>query len=174
MPTELLRRFAVYRGVVTAAALGQWLVLRVTRPSRWSFVHGYVFSALVSGMIVKMTVDLGGFDTPYYAGLMLVSFPVNVMLPWRAVHSAINGLVTVAMYVAANLVWGGPFSPQALINNLYFLVSTVVVAVAMSHTRYRLIHREFYLRADLEDLNASLARSRAELRAARDRLWSEM
>src|SRR5688572_3364946 len=72
MPTELLRRFAAYRAAATATSLAQYLILRSSKPSRFSFVHGYVLSFLVAGMIVWMTVDLGGFNSAYYAGLMLV------------------------------------------------------------------------------------------------------
>src|SRR5512140_2394379 len=44
MPRELLPRFAWYRGICTALVIGQYLFLRVTRPSRWSFLHGYFTS----------------------------------------------------------------------------------------------------------------------------------
>ena len=174
MPTALLSRFAVYRGLATVTSVVQLFVLRASKPSRLSYLHGYLFNLLVCGMIVQMTVDLGGFNSGYYVGLMLVIFPVNVLLPWRSIHSALNGLMTVGMYLAANLVFGGPFPMSALVNNLYFLLSSVVLIIAMSETRYRLIQREFGLRAELEDTNVVLETSRADLKQARDRLWSEM
>ncbi len=174
MPRELLSRFAIYRGAATLTSLLQLGVLRVSRPSKLSYVHGYAFNALVCGMIVKMTVDLGGFNSGYYVGLMLVIFPVNVLLPWRSIHSALNGLLAVGIYLIANLLYGAEFPLSALVNNLYFLLSSVVLIVAMSETRYRLIDREFGLRAQLEDTNVVLETSRADLKQARDRLWSEM
>lgn len=174
MPRELLGRFAVYRGLATVAVLAQLIVLRATSPSRYSFLHGYVFSMLVSGMIVLMTIDLGGFSSGYYVGLMLVIFPVNVLLPWRAVHSAINGVLNVGLYVVANLVSAEDLPVGALINNLYFLCGMVIIVVAISETRYRLIEREFHLRAELQDTNETLEKSRADLKSARDALWSEM
>ncbi len=174
MPPELLGRFAVYRGLATLSSVIQWVILRVTKPSRFSYVHGYAFSTLVCGMIILMTVDLGGFVSGYYVGLMLVIFPVNVLLPWRSFHSAANGVLVVALYVLANVFFGGPFTAGAVVNNLYFLLASVVLVVAMSETRYRLIQREFRLRAELEDTNAVLEKSRADLKQARDRLWSEM
>lgn len=174
MPADLLARFSTYRGAATLTSLVQLALLRTTRPSRFSYVHGYVFSFLVCGMIVWMTVDLGGFSSGYYVGLMLVIFPVNVLLPWRSVHSAANGLLSVGTYVLANLAFGGPYTLPQVVNNLYFLLSAVVLVVAMSETRYRLIQREFGLRAELEDTNAVLEKSRADLKQARDRLWSEM
>ncbi len=174
MPRELLSRFAIYRGTATATSLIQLVLLRLSKPARLSYLHGYAFNALVCGMIVRMTVDLGGFNSGYYVGLMLVIFPVNVLLPWRSIHSAFNGLIAVGMYLGANLLWGAPFETSALVNNLYFLLSSVVLVVAMGETRYRLIQREFGLRAELEDTNVVLETSRADLKSARDRLWSEM
>lgn len=174
MPGALLSRFAVYRGVATLSSLIQLGLLRVTKPSRFSFIHGYLFSFVVCGMIIWMTVDLGGFSSGYYVGLMLVIFPVNVLLPWRSVHAAANGVIVVGLYVVANVVFGGEFTAGMLVNNLYFLLSAVVLVVAMSETRYRLIQREFGVRAELEDTNAVLEKSRADLKQARDRLWSEM
>lgn len=174
MPSALLSRFAVYRGVATLSSVIQLGLLRVTQPSRFSFVHGYVFSFIVCGMITLMTVDLGGFSSGYYVGLMLVIFPVNVLLPWRSVHAAVNGIMAVGSYVLANVLFGGDFTAAMMVNNLYFLLSSVVLVVAMSETRYRLIQREFGVRAELEDTNAVLEKSRADLKQARDRLWSEM
>ncbi|HEY1086737.1 MAG TPA: PP2C family protein-serine/threonine phosphatase, partial [Archangium sp.] len=74
----------------------------------------------------------------------------------------------------ANLTFGGDFEAGSLVNNLYFLVASMVLIVAMSETRYRLIQREFGLRAELEETNLVLETSRADLKQARDRLWSEM
>lgn len=174
MPRELLQRFAAYRIAGTAFAVVEFLVIRRTRATRGSFLHGYAFGLMVGGMIVRMTVDLGGFDSGYYAGLILVVVGVNLILPWRALHSAVNGALVVAMYVVANAAWGGPAQAGPLVNNLFFLVSTVVITVAISFLKHRLIEREFHLRAELLDVNATLDRSRQELKAARDALWGEM
>jgi phosphoserine phosphatase RsbU/P len=73
-----------------------------------------------------------------------------------------------------NLAWGGPFDPRQAVSNLYFLCSTVIVAVAISTVRHRLIQSEYLLRAELVSTNAHLDRSQRELEAARDALWGEM
>jgi serine phosphatase RsbU (regulator of sigma subunit) len=174
MPDALLGRFAVYRGVVTALILAQWLVIRRTGASPWSILHGYFLTFAAGFMISWMTVDLGGFDSGYYAGLMLVVVAVNLLLPWRPVHSAANGFITVAMYVVLGAAFGGPFDPGNLAGNLFFLCSMVVIAVASTSLRHDLLEREFMLRAELVETNATLDRSRQELREARDALWGEM
>jgi serine phosphatase RsbU (regulator of sigma subunit) len=174
MPPVLLGEFGRYRAIVTTAMLLQYAVLRRTRPCRWSFIPGYVTNILFATEISWMTVKLGGFGSAYYAGLNLVVVGVNLLLPWRPIHSAVNGLVVIAMYVALNAIHGGPYETQTLISNLYFLGSTVVIAVAITTVRHRLIQSEFLLRAELVSTNADLDRSRHELKAARDALWGEM
>ncbi len=173
-PPELLGRFAVYRAVVSGAMLFQYFLLGRTRPSRWSHAHGYAITVLFSLEITWMTVELGGYDSPYYAGLNLVIVGVNLMQPWRPLHTAVNGLIVLGVYAALNAVYGGPFHAVALVSNLFFLVSMVVVVVAISTVHHDLIAREFRLRAELLQANDDLDRSRRELKAARDALWGEM
>lgn len=174
MPPQLLGRFGVYRAIVTGVMLLQYAIVRRLRPGSWSIVPGYVTTLLFATEIAWMTVDLGGFDSAYYAGLNLVVVGVNLLLPWRPVHTAVNGLVVLGMYTALNAFFGGPFETQVLVSNLYFLGSTVVIAVAITTVRHRLIQSEFMLRAELVSTNADLDRSRLELKAARDALWGEM
>jgi len=160
MPAGLLSRFAIYRLISTVLALAQFLVVRNTQPARFSYLHGYFISLQVGAIIALMTVDLGGFNSTYYAGLTLVIIGVNLLMPWRATHTAVNAALIVGMYVAFNLIASKPFDQTRITNNLFFLVSTAVLAVAINHVRYNLIEREFSL----------LVR----LKTARDALWGEM
>jgi sigma-B regulation protein RsbU (phosphoserine phosphatase) len=173
MPPHLLGRFVWYRGVVTAALLAQFVIIRRTRPSRWSFLHGYLFTATVGGMIIWMTVDLGGFNSSYYAGLNLV-IAASIFLPWRGLHSGLNAFAVLFTYALANAIWGGPFDRQLLLNHFFFLGSLAIVAVATASVKHGLIVNEFRLRAELVASNSSLERSQRELKAARDALWGEM
>ncbi|MBI5497753.1 MAG: SpoIIE family protein phosphatase [Deltaproteobacteria bacterium] len=174
VPPGLLDEFLMYRGGATAVILAQYVVIRNTPPGRWSLLHGYFFSIVTGGMITQMTRDLGGFDSAYYAGLNLVMVAVNIFLPWSAIHSAVNGLILISMYVVVNGLWGGPFTPALLVNNLYFLSGTLVIAVAINRSRHKLIAKEFRLRAELQETNHELDASRRDLQAARDALWGEM
>ncbi len=159
-PHGFLERFAVYRLLSTALAVSQYFIVLKSKPSRWSFLHGYFVSLQIGGTIALMTVALGGFDSSYYAGLNLVIIGVNLLMPWRAVHTAVNALIILVMYVGFNLIAGHTYLTAILINNLFFLCSTAVVSVAINHVRYRLIENEFKLLV--------------ELKRARDALWSEM
>jgi len=174
MPAELLQRFFAYRVVTTALVMAQFFLIRASKPARHSYLHGYLFTFVVGYMIARMTSDLGGFDSAYYAGLNLVLVAVNVLLPWKPVHSLLNGLMVVGMYLVINLASGQSYNNLTLINNLYFLCATVVIAVAINHTKHQLVKEEFHLRAELLTTNLRLDSSRVELKRARDALWGEM
>jgi sigma-B regulation protein RsbU (phosphoserine phosphatase) len=162
MPKELLPRFAVYRFVTEALVLAQFFIVRSTKPNRLSYLHGYFFSLVVGLMIVLMTTDLGGFHSTYYAGLNLVVIAVNLLLPWKEVHTAMTSMMIIGMYIVLNLIipQHGPVQMNLLINNLYFLVSTAIIAVSITAVKHRLVVKEFLARQDLKE--------------ARDALWGEM
>lgn len=160
MPKELLPRFGVYRLVSTLIVLTQYFIIRHTKPGDLSYYHGYFISVNVGGVIALMTADLGGFNSSYYAGLNLVIIGVNLLLPWRAIHSAANSGIIIAMYIFFNTMAGKGYIPSVLINNLFFLSSTAIIAVSINHVKHKLVKQEFFL---LE-----------ELKKARDALWSEM
>lgn len=160
MPKELLPRFGIYRLASTIIALAQYFIIRNTKPSVTSYYHGYFVSINVGGIIALMTVDLGGFNSSYYAGLNLVIIGVNLLLPWWALHSAINGLIIISMYVFFNALSGQPYTASVLTNNLFFLISTAVIALSINHVKHKLVKKEFSLLV--------------ELKKARDALWSEM
>jgi len=160
VPTSLLPRYAFFRAVSTLLAIGQAIMVRLTKPGKWAFLQGYLMSLQVGGIIALMTVDLGGFGSGYYAGLNLVIIGVNLLMPWKALHTGINSLMILAFYLCFNIIAGSPIQPASLINNLFFLMATGILAVAINHVRYQLITKEFALLVDLKK--------------ARDSLWSEM
>jgi phosphoserine phosphatase RsbU/P len=160
MPKELLPRFGIYRLISTIVVLIQYFIVRHTRPSRFSYIHGYLVSLNVGGIICLMTVDLGGFNSSYYAGLNLVIIGVNLLLPWKTIHSAANSLLIILMYVLFNAVAGQPYDPTVLSSNLFFLCATAIIAISINHVKHKLVKKEFSLLV--------------QLKKARDALWSEM
>lgn len=173
LPRPTFERFATARGAVTLLIFVQWIAIKLTRPSRWSMVHGYVFTNVVALLLVWMTVELGGFDSSYWAGLNLVIM-TNLLLPWRTFHAIVNSTMILAMYLAANGIWGGPFQGPYLASSLYFMGATIVIAIVTASAKYTLIVKEFNATTELQDANDSLERSRQQLKAARDALWGEM
>jgi len=160
VPDRLITRFAVYRSLPTAIAVLQFIILYKTRPGKWSFINGYLAAFMVGLSISMMTVHLGGFDSRYYAGLNLIIIAVSLLLPWQSLHSAIIGLMVIAIYVSTNLIAGHSFHSPNLISNLFFMFATVIISVSINHVKHMLIKNEFSLIA--------------QIRVARDALWGEM
>jgi sigma-B regulation protein RsbU (phosphoserine phosphatase) len=160
VPKDLLGQVGLYRAIATIIVIIQYVVIRFTKPNPLSYLHGYIVSIIVGGVIVLMTRDLGGFNSSYYAGLNLVIIGVNLLLPWRAKHSALNSGIIIVMYILTNLIEGSDFQINQLINNLFFLCATSVIAVSINYVKHLLIKKEFYLMC--------------ELKTARDSIWSEM
>jgi len=149
MPSTLLPRFAIYRSISTAIAAIQVLIVRKTRPGKISYIHGYIVSLQVGGIISLMTVDLGGFNSSYYAGLNLVIIGVNLLTPWQAYHTVANSLLILLMYVSFNLIADQPYDPAILVNNLFFLGATAILSASINFVRFMLIKKEFALLVDL-------------------------
>ncbi|MGD8664229.1 MAG: PP2C family protein-serine/threonine phosphatase [Desulfobacterales bacterium] len=160
VPRNLLPQVGIYRLIATFIVIIQYVVIRLTKPSQLSYLHGYIVSIVVGGVIVLMTRDLGGFYSSYYAGLNLVIIGVNLLLPWRAKHSAVNSGIIIFLYVVVNFIDISQFRTNLLVNNLFFLCATSVIAVSINYVKHLLIKKEFYLMC--------------ELKTARDAIWSEM
>lgn len=160
VPKTLLGKVGIYRFIATFIVFFQYLIIRSTQPNRLSYLHGYIVSIVIGGVIVLMTRDLGGFESSYYAGLNLVIIGVNLLLPWKAKHSAFNSMIIIGFYTLTNFCCAGDFHSLHLINNLFFLTATAIIAVSINYVKHMLIKKEFYLMC--------------ELKIARDSIWSEM
>ena len=160
MPSDLLPRFGIYRLISTIIVVIQFYIIRNTKPSNQTYFHGYFITLNVGGIIALMTVDLGGFDSSYYAGLNLVIIGVILLIPWKVIHSTINSILIISMYLIFNFVSPNPYEPSSLVNNLFFLCSTAIMAVSINYVKHKLVKKEFMLMV--------------ELRKARDSIWSEM
>jgi sigma-B regulation protein RsbU (phosphoserine phosphatase) len=173
LPVAYFERALWLRAALTAALALQLVIVRLTRPGRFSLLHGYAFTLMVGGALSWMTVELGGFDSPYYAGLNLV-VAANLLIPWRPVHAGANALLAILLYLVLGAIFGGPFHAGTLLSNLFFLLAGLVIVAITAEVKFSLLRKEFVARAALVRANAALQRSRAEARAARDALWGEM
>ncbi|MDH5721081.1 MAG: SpoIIE family protein phosphatase [Spirochaetia bacterium] len=160
MPTDKVTLFWQARLINAAILVAQHFLIRHTKPGKYSSLHGYFAAIITSLFITQMTVELGGFNSSYFQGLNLVIIGVNLLIPWRFMHSAFNGLSIISIYIAFNLMSGIEFDVKILANNLFFMSATVVISVSINYVRHNLIKREFQLRKDIN--------------AAREALWGEM
>jgi signal transduction histidine kinase len=149
IPAQQFSNFAIYRGIGTLLILSQYILLRLTKPSPYTLFHGFFFSLVAGIMISLMTHQLGGFDSSYYAGLNLVMIAVIVLIPGGFIQATVNALLVIGSYLGLNLFLPNPSHFKIVINNLYFLSSTAVIAVAINRVHFHLIRKEFYTKRQL-------------------------
>lgn len=152
VPKELLSRFFIYRLISTVASTTQYFILRNTKSSEYASIHGYIISFILSIAIVQMTVDLGGFNSPYYAGLILVIMASNLIIPWSHIHSIINGSFTILLYILMNAIFGKDFEWTLLINNLAFLSGSLIIVASVKYLNYNKLKTEFIMRSYMEHI----------------------
>ncbi len=147
VPGELFSGFVYNRAAVSVLLISQYFVLRFV--PRYAPLHGMFTSLVVGTMISVMTVQLGGFNSAYYAGLNLVMMAVVILIPWGFAYAILNSMIIIGMYFGLNALTLQPFDWKTLINNSYFLFSTGFIAVSVSQIRFVLLQKEFNANANL-------------------------
>lgn len=150
MSEDLLFTFGVYRFSCTFTVLILYLFLRFTKANDYSYIYGYLFSISIAGMITTMTKDLGGFDSSYYAGLNLVIIAINLLIPWKPIHSILNGILILLSYLFTNFLFGNDYNITNFINNVFFMSSTILFSVVVNFLNYQTWKKEFMQRVGLE------------------------
>jgi methyl-accepting chemotaxis protein len=151
VPSGFLFEFFWYRVACLFFTLICFFAIKYSKPSTYSPIFGYISSFIISLTIVWMTVRLGGFNSPYYAGLNLVIIATNLVIPWWYIHSLANALITVFLYISLNLVFGQNFEWGIFFNNFAFMSGTVIITVLIRFLHYRHSSKEYSLRQYIQD-----------------------
>ena len=99
-----------------------------------------------------------GINGPYYAGLSMLILGVSLLLPLTFFETLIFVLFTISCYLLFGL-WGvtDKLVPSLVINNLYFLSATGIIACTSSYFSEIARYREFGLTYQLDERNKKLA-----------------
>ena len=152
----VFHQFLLFRITTTCITILIFFFIVKTDPSRYSFVFGYILSMITALAAAQMTVELGGFNSGNYAGMNIVIIGVNLFLPWKYFHSAINSLLVILIYITVNLLNPQDYQTEILINNIYFLFSTATATVIVSYFQLGHIQSEYILRQDLQNFKETL------------------
>lgn len=152
-----------YRAVSEAISLT--LVTQLNRP--WLGRHIVVVSALymisVASGITLSTVALGGYASPYYAGLNLVMVGAGLLYLWPVrVALATYGVIT-ASYMLANVGDLDELAHPSGASSAIFLFSTALIVTAGHHFSWRSALQQTRDRLAIEKASEALARTNDEL-----------
>jgi two-component system sensor histidine kinase PhcS len=135
---------------------------------RWIRILDTLPLVFCAGTICGMIYMLEGAGSPYYAGLNIVMAAAILLVPYTTAEAVGICLFVITSYAVACLLHHihPPMTPvhnplggsdiRTLINNVYFLGMTAMIAVASSHYAVKRRFQEFRLRHELDVNNTQL------------------
>jgi signal transduction histidine kinase/ActR/RegA family two-component response regulator len=156
VPSDLFFRFLVLR---LSTSLVLLLVLFLAYPTlgkKSPRVLGVIGPPIVGASISIMTRFLGGYLSPYYAGLNLVILGVSLVLPFSVKETAVTCGLIYGSYILPIVCMDQITQPNLFINNNFFLLGTIVIALTSSFYSQRLRFKEFRSRYQLAVNNERL------------------
>ncbi|MBI4208198.1 MAG: hypothetical protein HY538_00635 [Deltaproteobacteria bacterium] len=166
-------RFALIfmvRALCSVALIGFWYAINSLWGRRHLNIVG-VFGFLTTGVSISIMVFItGGGESFYYAGLNLIILTLALLAPWPLGYSVLACGLIYLSYLLPSLVFYGIQDSALFINNNFFLLSTITIALIATYVGYRLRYQEFMARhqlekakEDLEEANRQLIQAQAEL-----------
>jgi signal transduction histidine kinase len=161
-----LRLFVVFNYVAGIALLSSKFGPKIAAPLS---VWGAYISTLA---IAIMTIFLGGFQSNYYVGIVLVLFVTGLFLPWNVSVTIVNGLLTLLSYLVVNVFFSPPQSLKLIdaVSPFFFLSGSVFLTAAANYGKERTRRRDLRMRMQIEKANEELK----ELDNAKMRFFSNV
>jgi len=171
-PRDWLKILYATRIVVSVVTLAMFRLVRTRAFERHSNLLSSSYLILASCGISLMTVRMGGLASSYYAGLSLAIVAAGLLFVWPrhvviGTHAAI-----VASFLVPNLIVGARLADFAAVSNLFFLVSTAVIAGAGQLVGFRAHREQVTSQLVIETTNLNLEKAHARLKEL-DRFKSE-
>jgi signal transduction histidine kinase len=138
--------------------------------------HLYALSAsyivLLSAGISLMTVFMGGLASPYYAGLSLAILGTGLLFVWPPRVVVATHATVVATFIVANVAMSHVGDLLTAVSNLFFLVSTAIIAGTGQILAYRSQREQLENQLIIEQTKESLQNAHDQLKQL-DRFKSE-
>lgn len=156
---QYFTRFFFYR-IGCAALLSVFLAIYFSRYGRKFAYSISIIAYLLSGItITLMCIDMGGYDSFYYVGVVMVLVAVTVILPLNAVQSAIMGAGLYVVY-AVPIVLVSQVTPANLkifFSNSFFFAFFIVIITLKGFEDNRVRIREVKLKSEMDALAERLS-----------------
>lgn len=141
------------------------LLLHFTKiGARYPEILGILIFASVGIMIAHMTRYLGGYKSTYYAGINLLFLAMAILMPWRLKYSIIPCVIVYSFYLLPIFLFDKIDNFPLLLNNNFFLASTITVALTSNYVNYRLRFQEFQARHNLAEAKDNLEEAYGKLK----------
>ncbi|MBW2159667.1 MAG: response regulator, partial [Deltaproteobacteria bacterium] len=159
-----------------AASAGCLLVLAATysrQAPRFTYQLGVAPVVISAIALEAMIVQLEGYSSPYYAGMMQLILAVGILFYWRLGQILLACSFIILIWLIVPQLVGIVIDDRGLfLNNFYALSIGALIAIASNTGRYRAIRNEHSARFQLAETSSQLA-SALERAQEVDRLKSE-
>lgn len=156
---DSLELFFIYR--ITCAGLFLillWIYLtEIGR--RHPFVIAITAYILAGSTISMMVVNLGGYASFYYVGILMVLVTFSTFLPLNARQGTISGLLLYFIYAVPIFLLCEPTSAniRMFFNNSFFFIFFILITIAQCYWETKAWEREFKLRTEMDNLAQRLS-----------------
>ncbi|MFO0648085.1 MAG: ATP-binding protein [Polyangiales bacterium] len=162
-PREALPTLYVSRVIVTAYTLVMFGVLRSRLFNRQAIAITATYMVFIAAGIGVMILLMGGYRSPYYAGLNLIMVAAGLLFVWPArvalaVHTAI-----VMMFVVPSAFAAKTDDIVPALTSFFFLGTTATTAIAAQIFGYRSAREQVVKQILLEEATEKLSRAHEEL-----------
>ncbi len=157
---EYFLLFLVYRWLLVAIILAIILSLRSGFLRRFVY-HLMCFALLLGTFIISlMIIKLGGFESGYYVGILLMIAGSFSVLPYSIKDSLLTGLSMYIVYVLT--IFAGVKeldieSMNAAVNNTFFFFTIIFVTVIQCYDESKTQLKAFRAKKSLQSLHTELA-----------------
>jgi len=129
---------------------------------------------LGQGSMLAIVATVGGYDSPYYAGLnaVILVFCLLYVWPWSITAWFCAGTIVAWLLPSLPLIVQPGFRFDVFANNLFFLSLTSILAIATTAARFRIFVLEYEARSNLARASEELAGTLQRLQQL-DRFKSE-
>ncbi|MFZ0611611.1 MAG: HD domain-containing phosphohydrolase [Desulfobacterales bacterium] len=163
--------FVAYRLGFSLFCLLSLYFLRFPIGQRQVFLISLI-AYLVGGTTISlMIVQLGGYGSSYYVGILMVLVTYTAMLPLTVSQAIISGALLYGIYVVPILIFNRPTSAglDLFFSYNFFFIFLYVISVLQCSAETKARKREFALRTELENVNGQLAHHAQNLEAEVDK-----
>ncbi len=162
-PRAALPLLYTSRVVVTAYTLAMFAALRSRLFDRHATAITASFMVFIAAGIGVMVWALGGYSSPYYAGLNLIMVAAALLFVWPArVAFAVHTLI-VSMFLVPNAFGARSADILPAVTSFFFLGTTATTAIAAQVFGYRSAREQVVKQIQLEEATEKLSRAHEEL-----------
>lgn len=151
--------FVAYRVVFALFCLLLLYLLRFPVGRRHVFPIILIAYAVGGCTISAMIVKLGGYDSSYYVGILMVLVTFTAMLPLTVLQAILSGALLYVIYVAPIFLFSQPTTAglDTFFSYNFFFIFLYVISVLQCSAETKARKTEFALRTELSNLNDKLA-----------------